>query len=214
MIERCCLDRLVRIGGKSYLLAPPTIRQAVEILHVLEQGESKSDYELLAQLVCDLNWKPSLALRRVEVLHALTDNPPHFYLNMDKALKWGFNFVEIKKEFESDAKTSTKNERINWSDWVESYRAVYGGTRWQVWNEVPFPFFLESMNTLNVDRAKMNIRQAVASQPSKESLKNWNKIIQGAEPEPDSKALIISDLTPEEVERSRKLAKDKYLMGK
>jgi hypothetical protein len=120
-----------------------------------------------------------------------------------KTLKWtqrllfeGYEPKEIAEGLEQN-----KGGSPNWGNMIELYREVYGGSRWKVYSEVPFPFFLESMKQLSKDRARKNINLAVVNIPSKKTIEKWQQDVNGGVKEYGP---VIS-ATPEEIKKSKEL---------
>ena len=206
MIETCCIPRYVELNGKGFKLAPPTVQQAIEILHVLDHIEEDEDVDLLADLICALDWSPSLALNRGFIIRAYEESPVRLKVIMYQAITQGFDLKKVTKDAKESDKESTKTD---YSVLIESYRNVYGGSRHEVLTSVPFALLLESMNTVKRDRALQNIRQASVNNPSKDTIEAWTSDINSEEYK-DKEALMFEDLTEEEIEKEKALARKQY----
>ena len=139
MIERCCLPRSILIGRRRYSLAPPPVGTAISILHVLDNIKDEQDFLLLVDLICGMEWTPSVGLQRPVLLGMLKTDPIQMVLTIHEWLGQGY---EPKKIDEAIAKTKAPTKgKVNWSRLIEAYREVYGGSRYEVFSEVPYPFF-------------------------------------------------------------------------
>jgi len=203
MIETCCLPRILRIGGKSYSLAPPTVRQAVEILHLMENIKDEDDVLLLIDQICRLDFSPSMKLQRVVLLNMLKNNPVNFRLSINKALLQGYDPKKIEKSLEE--LKSTERKKTDWGGLIESYRSAYGGSRWEVYNTVPFTFFMEGFKTILKDRANQSLRKSVICNPGEKAIKAWQRNAKGGSTEYGP----VVSATPEEVAKSKALDKNK-----
>jgi len=200
MIETCYLPRLIRIGSREFRLSAPSVRESVEIIHVLNLIEDDSDIELLLDLLCKLDWSPSLQVHRTAVKGELEASHSLFFMNVYRALTQGHDPKKIAN------KHADSKGKIDWSTMIESYREVYGGSSWEVWNSVPFSFFLEKMKDLTRNRARQNISQASVHNPGKETIQRWKQEAKGEPTE--------IDLSQDEIKRSKELSKNPSKIGK
>lgn len=201
MIERCGLPRHIELGGRTYILSPPTVRQAVEILYVIKHRETVEDDKLLLELVCALNWEPlPLGIRA-----SFFSNPEYFCKLIQLAIWQGYS---MPTDFTSEGKS--KDKGYDWDQALTSYCSTYGGDPWSVWNSTPFTFFLQKMNSWKRDYAIKQSSLAQANNPSKKAIEAWQSTMNGGEPEQSERDMLFEKLTPEEIEKEKELAKKQY----
>lgn len=205
MLERCCLPRLIELGGRSYRLAPPTLRQAVELLNVIATRSDRADDELLLQLITALEWKPQpLSLRAV-----FFANTAKVCNAIQSAIWQGYSLPDSYEKEEKEEKEGSK--RYDWNRALTSYCMTYGGDPWTVWNTTPFSFFIQKLNTYAQDRAIVETSLARSTNPSKETVKQWTEILKSGKSEKSENEMLFERLTPEEIEKEKELAKKTYM---
>lgn len=185
-------------------MAPPTVRQAVEVLHVLDHIEESEDLYLLADLVSSLDWSPALIDRNM-IIRAFERNPIKLTIIFYKAITQGFDPKKI-----SEQAGTAKKGKTDFSSLIEHYREVYGGSRWEVWNEIPFSFLLETMNNIRHERALKSIHQSSIHNPSTKTINGWNADIND-EKYQDKESMMFDDLSDEEIEKEKELARTHYM---
>ena len=206
MIATCCFPRLIQIGGRGYYLSPPSVRQAVELLHVLEHMEDEEDVSLLIELICGLSWHKRPFPHDVRI--AYRNNPILTRLTLQRSLTQGYTLPNDYTEREDGGDTKS-----DWGAAVEAYRYTYGGDSWAVWNEVPFTYFLQQLNDMPRHRAGREMRQAIVHNPGKQTIEDWKAALgmSKEERERDLGDMLFDRLTPEEIEREKELARKQYI---
>ncbi len=206
MIGTSCLPRKVEINGEEFTLAPPLVGQAVTLLQLFEQADfdDPEDQQLLSEAIIDLDWSPCMRLRGGLILNMIRKDRLTLQATMGAVIMQGFTPKESEKN---------KSGKVDWFRMIDRYRQVFGGSLWQVWNEVPFPFLLESLKELRASRAEQLLDLATASNPSKKSIESLQKDLVGSKPEPSKFDLMMENLSPEEVEKVKESARKKYMNG-
>lgn len=174
-IETSCLSRKIRLGSRTVYLRPPTVRQTAQILYVLKHNSGRQDIELLFELLADLDWNGSSDIL-VHIRNQMISTPDEFQQFIRDILLQGY---EIKESDKKDSDESGPKE-INWQKLTSDYcRAYPGRDPWQVYNETPFPFFMEMLPEARREQARQKFNAAICSSfamgGSKDLLNDWQE---------------------------------------
>lgn len=210
MLETTCFSRIIIISGKRHLLAPPSVRQAVEILYVLENISDGKDAKLLAELLTGLDFRPKL--KQKIVYKAITHNPRGFQKIISQALTQGYDPAELQERVgqkdDGEKKQSGERKQVDWSYLISEYSSVYHIDPWQVWNRTAFPFFLEMLGQSRKSRARQKIDLSTAvgvgfgGDKDGKILEAWNR--QAGGPSKDERTSEkYRQSTPEELKKER-----------
>ncbi|MEP2448244.1 MAG: hypothetical protein ABJI69_13505 [Balneola sp.] len=162
--------------------------------------DNEEDVNLITDLIVALGWSPSLSVNRGAIKKSIRN--PALQIAILKAIMQGYTTKEVKKDGDGN--------KIDWSGLLEKYRDVFGGSRWEVWNNTPFVFVIESMNEYRKHRAEKNISKAIVNSPSKEVIESWQSDIKGEEPEKSKTDLMFENLSPEEIEKVKESSRKAY----
>lgn len=203
-----CLKRKITLGNSVAYIEPPTVRQAVEILHVLTNMEDSEDEALLFELIAGLEWHKSVdAVHKLRLLHR--KNSFVFARTITNLLLQGYS--PPKKNKDDDGEKDVKSYSPDWSELVHDYCRTYQSDPWTAYN-LPFTFFMEMMNDRAREIARRHLDRAVevsAGFGSKELFKKWTESAEyGKEKERAEK--YSEPLTEEQINANRRNLKRRF----
>lgn len=123
-------ERVLRYDGERWEVRPPVVREAIEVLAALEKmrgGEDKWSHYLMLTILP--RWFPSEFLT---VFDRLSDG------KQVECLSHLLYTGVVRKK----SKRKSRGQPPGWDDLLGTYALAYNADPWQVYNEVPFPFFL------------------------------------------------------------------------
>lgn len=147
-LVRSCLPRPVWVGGKRYLIDPPTVRIANEVLSFVK-GTLQNDMHSRGMLLDTLSrWLP-VPLYRVLANEKRTTS----FLLVTCCLLWvSENARELKPEDKQQTETIHKAaavaSQMDYGKLVADYAYFYNKEPFSVYNEVPFGSFLYFLDQL------------------------------------------------------------------
>jgi len=210
-IKTACFDRRITLGDRKVRVSPPSIRQAVEILHLLQNMEDQDDIELLMELLAKLEWHNSIDIL-VHLRNEFNHSPTSFSRLLQNLLLQGYDpEIQTKKSQEHEDEDSTD---INWKLLLSQYCRAYPGEEpFKVWNEVPFPFFMEMLPEARQEEARQHIygafESAFAMGGSEEIMEKWQRKAGWQTEKKEQEEAYQEDLSEEELKREREAFKQK-----
>lgn len=209
-IPTSCLPREINLGGRRVQVEPPTVRQAVEIIHVLDNLEEQADVRLLFDLLKRLNWHGAVDIF-VHLRNQLHSEPIKFSMLLRNILMQGYNPEEqTRKSKDPQEKEEDPQERKpDWKRLVSQYcKAFPGEGAYQVYNEVPFPFFMEMLPEARRKEARDHINAAFeasfAMGGSEKMMDRWQEQAGWKEKKEEKKAnKYQEELTKEERKKNQ-----------
>lgn len=204
-LSTSCLPRKIVVGERAVRLNPPTVRQAVEILHVLEHMEGPEDEQLLFELLGGLEWSGAADI--VILLRNFSEGSPlRFGRFLREILLQGYDPEEQTRR---SKKGEGVPEEADWKLLLSEYcRAYPGRDPFEVYDEVPFPFFMEMLPEARREIARRHIYRAletgVGFGGGKDLMKQW----QGQAGWLKSQADKVKDISPEQVKRNLEALKN------
>lgn len=180
-IQTSCLARRITIGDRTARLAAPTVRQAVEIIYVLKHQKDDADAELLFELLGNLEWRGTIDIL-VHLRNEAQTDPSGFRVTMFNILMQGYDPVEQTERSRSE-KENQQDDEPNKPDWkrlISQYTEAYPGKdAFDVYNQTPFPFFMEMLPEARRKEAVNHIHAAFEASfgmgGSEEMMNRWRR---------------------------------------
>ncbi|MDZ7658089.1 hypothetical protein [Fodinibius sp.] len=213
-IETSCLPREIQLGDRKVRVRPPTVRQAVEILHVLQNMEDDEDVRLLMQQVRKLDWLGGIDII-VHLRNQMHGDPFAFSTLLKDIILQGYDpEKQTKKAKESDEEDIPRE--VDWKRLLSEYCRAYPGREpFKVWDEIPFPFFMEMLPEARKEEARQHINSAFeasfAMGGSEKMMETWQEKA-GFETQKEQKeSEYTEDIPQEELHKEREALKDKLM---
>lgn len=218
-IQTSCLARRISLGDRKVRLEPPTVRQAVEIIHVLERIEDNDDVELLMELLGGLQWKGCIDIL-VHLRNLLNNDPVKFRNTLQSILLQGYDPEQQTAQAQDEQKKEEK-ESDNETDWKlllsEYCRTYKGKDPFDVWNQTPFPFFMEMLPEARREEARNHIYSAFeagfAFGGSEELMENWQRKAGWDTEKKKQEEAYQEDMSDDEIRNERDQLKNRLENG-
>lgn len=206
MIELTGLQRKVILSGvdKAVYVKPPTLRQAVEILTVARETTDTDDVRLLFELLSGLSWSGPIDIL-VHLRNQLLVDPIEFHQTIQSIIMQGY---QVPDKYLEDDETGQSSKSTDWALMISDYcRSYPGRDPWQVYNDTPFPFFMEMISEAKREHYRqLYLRSVTASfamgggsnKLSEWYSKGWPK---------EQPAEVIREVDEREILRNRKAFK-------
>ena len=136
-------DRVLVAGNVRYEVRPPTVREAIEVLYAMD-GIRQGEEEHLSLLMLTIipGWFPEPFIPVFDDMEVVKQVETLRHL-----LYTGVVPQKRPEKAEGDEEGDpSPPEPPKWDDLLGSYCMVYSADPWQVYNEVPFPFFMNMVN--------------------------------------------------------------------
>lgn len=162
MIELTGLQRKVILTGvkKAVYVKPPTLRQAVEILTVVRETTDAGDVKLLFELLSGLDWSGPIDIL-VHLRKQLAINPAGFQQTIRSIIMQGY---QVPHKYIDEAENNESDRKVDWAFMISDYcRSYPGRDPWQVYNETPFPFFMEMIGEAKREHYRQQYLRSVTS---------------------------------------------------
>lgn len=210
-IKTACFDRRITIGSRKVRVSPPSIQQAVEILHLLQNMKDQEDLELLMELLSKLEWHNNIDIL-IHLRNEFNHRPASFSRLLQNLLLQGYD-PEMQTQKSKD-KEDVDSTGVNWKLLLSQYCRAYPGQEpFKVWNEVPFPFFMEMLPEARQEEARQHINAAFESAfamgGSEEMMESWQKQAGWETEKEKKKKEYEKELSPEEKKKNRNALKQK-----
>ena len=205
-IATSCLPREINLGNRRALVEPPTVRQAVELIHVLDNLEDRHDVRLLFERLTKLDWHGAVDIF-IHLRNFMDMEPIKFSLLLRNILMQGYDPKEQAKK-SADPEEDYQERSINWKRLISQYCTAYpGADPRQVW-ETEFPFFMEMLPEARQKEARDHINSAFeasfAMGGSKDMMERWREQAGWTEQNEGEKSnKYQEDLTDEEMKRNQ-----------
>ena len=156
-IANSARDRILVVDGVRHEIRPPTVREAIETLAAMD-GMKDGNQESVRQFYLTIapHWFPSEFLTVLDDMDAVEQMKCLSHLL--------YEGVRPGKKKKGDGSPP------NWEDMIGLYSMAYRSDPWSVYNNVPFPFFLNMVN-----RADKQMARNVLSQVELFSLPHMGK---------------------------------------
>lgn len=209
MIATCCVPRLYDIEGKSYRLAPVSLRQAVEFFAATTDATDTDDRQLAIELVMDWPWMGPGFLLASHLQLAAKNNYHALVKSLTQLITQGLDHKKILQGEKQPAggKETAEPQREKWDESLSFYCGVYGADPWQVWNHTPFVFFLAMIDQARRQQALNNLTGAAVVNAGfsggKKQTAKWEKQARDGRPEKTKYQLMTETMSAEELEAER-----------
>lgn len=210
-IPTSCLPREINLGDRRVRIDPPTVRQAVEIIHVLDNLEDEHDVRLLFELLKGLNWHGAVDIL-VHLRNQMNNEPIKFSLLLRDILFQGYSPKEQteKSKDPEEKEEDSKERKPEWDRLISKYCTAFPGEgAYQVYNEVPFPFFMEMLPEARrkeaVDHINRAFEASFAMGGSEKMMDRWQEQAGFKEKKEKERANKYQEEVPkEELKKDRK----------
>jgi hypothetical protein len=218
-IQTSCLSRRISLGERKVRLGPPTVRQAVEIIYVLERLEDSDDVDLLMELLCGLDWRGGFDIH-IHLRNLLKSDPLKFRDTLQSIILQGYDPEQQTAEAqdEQSQEDDGDNASTDWKLLLSEYCRTYKGKDpFDVWNGTPFPFFMEMLPEARREEGRNHILSALESQfafgGSKEIMESWKEKAGWKTDRQQEKEDFEKELSPQEQQKNRNALKQKLSHG-
>jgi len=208
-IPTSCLPREISLGDRRVRVEPPTVRQAVEIIHVLDNIEDSHDVRLLFDLLKKLNWDGAVDIF-VHLRNQLESEPIKFSLLLRDILFQGYDPEEQTQKSKDKEEKESAESRPDWKRLISQYCTAYpGADPNDVWEHTKFPFFMEMLPEARRKEARDHINgafeAAFAMGGSEKMMDRWQEQAGWKEQKEEEKAQKYQEeLTKEERKKNQK----------
>jgi len=206
-----CLPRKISLpeSDRSIRLGVPSVRQVVEIIHVLQHLQDEDDRSLLFELLNGLDWSGAIDIN-IQLKRLYNNNRQDFAEFVQSILMQGYDPEEQAKKAKDDDSDS-RSVDDNWKLLVALYCRTLGGDAFEVYERTPFPFFMEMLPEARKEEAKSHIQAALensfAMGSNKEMMESWQKQA-GYKTKQESDAENITDVTEKQMKRNAEVLKN------
>jgi len=195
-----CLKRRISLpGGRTVFLRAPTVRQVVEIVGVMKNMRDHDDLQLLFELLGDLPWEGAIDIQR-QLWRLYKASPSEFAQRIKQILMQGYQPKQKVKEEDNDLNDAD----TYWKMLIAEYSRTLGKDAFTIYDETPFPFFMEMIASARREEARRHINaaseNAFAMGGSEEVMNEWNSRANGEEQKPDDE--FFEDISQQEIDEN------------